>query len=151
MGGLEHAMNVIALIFVVSAANTDLYISSRILYGLALEGKAPVVFKRVNRLGVPYAALGASVVVACFGFLSIVDGTGEVFTSLTRLCSTFGALAWSEFCHQTPKFDTKTYFKVCITYTHIRFMRALKVKGIDRRQQLPWTSPFQPWAVWVRN
>ena len=94
--GLDHVLNSIALIFVLSAANTDLYISSRTLYGLALEGKAPVVFKRVNRFGVPYTALGASVAVTCFAFLSIGKGSGKVLEYLSNLCSTFGAITWSE-------------------------------------------------------
>jgi len=129
--GLQHVINSIALIFVLSSANTDLYISSRTLYGLALEGKAPRVFKRVNRFGVPYAALGASVLVACFAFLSIGEGTGKVFEYLSNLCSTFGALTW-----------------LCITYTHSRFMGALKAKGIDRKRHLPWAAPLQPGAAW---
>lgn len=40
-----------------SAANSDLYIGSRTLYGLAVEGKAPAIFKKVNRMGVPWPAL----------------------------------------------------------------------------------------------
>ena len=100
--GLDHIINSIALIFVLSAANTDLYISSRTLYGLALEGKAPVFFKRVNRLGVPYAALGASLLMACFAFLSIGQGPGKVLEYLSNLASTFGALAWSEFLDSPP-------------------------------------------------
>ena len=90
-------MNAMALIFVLSSANTNLYISSRTLYGLALEGKAPVIFKRVNRFGVPYAALGASALVACFAYISVWEGPRKVFMYLVNLCSTFGALAWSEF------------------------------------------------------
>lgn len=116
--GLEHVINSIALLFVLSAANTDLYISSRTLYGLALEGKAPRIFKRVNRFGVPYTALGASVVMACFAFLSIGKGTGKVFQYLSNLCSTFGAIAWREFCptlRQLLKLDTKTRPK-CVSH-----------------------------------
>lgn len=95
--GLDHVINAIALVFVLSAANTDLYIASRTLYGLALEDKAPVIFKEVNRFGVPYTALAASVGVACFAFLSIGKGSGKVLEYLSNLCSTFGALTWSEF------------------------------------------------------
>ena len=102
--GLDHVINAIALIFVLSAANTDLYISSRTLYGLALEGKAPAFLKRVNRFGVPYAALGTSLVMACFAFLNIGKGPGKVLQYLSNLTSTFGALAWSEFCRFSTRY-----------------------------------------------
>ena len=52
---------------------------------------------------------------------------------------------------QLSKLNTKTYPKVCITYTHIRLMGALKAKGIDRKDHLPWAAPLQPWAAWVGN
>jgi amino acid transporter len=94
--GLDHVINALALIFVLSAANTDLYIASRTLYGLALDHKAPVVFKSVNRFGVPYVAIGASVVVACFAFLSIGKGSGKVLEYLSNLTSTFGGVTWSK-------------------------------------------------------
>lgn len=40
-----------------SAANSDLYIGSRTLYGLAVEGKAPAIFKKVTKGGVPLPSL----------------------------------------------------------------------------------------------
>ena len=55
---LPHIINACILIFVLSAANSDLYIGSRTLYGLAAEGKAPLrIFARVNRLGVSWPTL----------------------------------------------------------------------------------------------
>jgi len=118
---LDHVINSLALIFVLSAANTDLYIGSRTLYGLSLEGKAPIVFRRVNRFGIPYAALGASVLVACIAFISAGEGPGkvpEVIDSFSNMCSTFGALAWSESCpivHQTWELNAKTHIK-CVSH-----------------------------------
>lgn len=50
-----------------SAANSDLYIGSRTLYGLAVEGKAPAIFKKVNRMGVPWPAL-----IFCTAFCGLV-------------------------------------------------------------------------------
>lgn len=64
---LNHVINSAILIFVMSAANSDLYIGSRTLYGLAIEGKAPAIFKRVNRTGVPYPAL-----ILCTAFCGLV-------------------------------------------------------------------------------
>lgn len=64
---LNHIINAAILLFVMSAANSDLYIGSRTLYGLAAEGKAPKIFARVNRLGVPYPAL-----ILCTAFCGLV-------------------------------------------------------------------------------
>lgn len=50
-------LDAVILIFVMSAANSDLYIGSRTLFALAAEGKAPRIFKRVNRMGVPCMSL----------------------------------------------------------------------------------------------
>ena len=50
-----------------SAANSDLYIGSRTLYGLAVEGKAPKIFKMVTKGGVPLPAL-----VLCTMFCGLV-------------------------------------------------------------------------------
>jgi amino acid transporter len=40
-----------------AAANSDLYIGSRTLFGLALEGQAPAIFKKVSKRGIPVPAL----------------------------------------------------------------------------------------------
>lgn len=64
---LNHVINAAILLFVMSAANSDLYIGSRTLYGLAVEGKAPRIFARVNRMGVPYPAL-----ILCTAFCGLV-------------------------------------------------------------------------------
>lgn len=54
-----------------SAANSDLYIGSRTLYGLAIEGKAPSIFKRVNSIGVPYPALLLCTTFCALVFLNV--------------------------------------------------------------------------------
>lgn len=64
---LNHVVNGAILVFVLSAANSDLYIGSRTLYGLAVEGKTPAVFRRVSRMGVPYPAL-----ILCTAFCFLV-------------------------------------------------------------------------------
>jgi len=49
---LPSILNAAILIFVLSAANSDLYIASRTLYALAEEGKAPRFLTRVDKRGV---------------------------------------------------------------------------------------------------
>lgn len=118
---LNHVINGAILIFVLSAANSDLYIGSRTLYGLAVEGKAPVIFKKVNRLGVPYPAL---ILCTSFSFLVYLNVSSSsqrgqlffytfplaantktlllVFGWFVNLVSTFGAITW-----------------ICILWTHM--------------------------------
>ena len=101
-----------------SAANSDLYIASRTLYGLAAEGKAPSIFARVNRLGVPYPALIMATMFCGLVFLNVSSSSAKgvlarltirrllmviaVFTWFVNLVSTFGAITW-----------------MCICYTHL--------------------------------
>ena len=78
---LNHVINGTILIFVLSAANSDLYIGSRTLYGLAVEGKAPAIFKRVNRMGVPYPALILCTLFCFLVYLNVSSSSqrGELF------------------------------------------------------------------------
>ncbi|KAJ7172527.1 dicarbixylic amino acid permease [Mycena filopes] len=125
---LNHVINAAILVFVMSAANSDLYIGSRTLYGLAVEGKAPRIFARVNRNGVPYVAL---TLCTCFCFLVYLNvSSSSAKGPFVNLVSTFGAITW-----------------MCIAYSHISFMRALKAQG-KSRDSLPYKAPFQPWGSW---
>ncbi|KAF8902130.1 dicarbixylic amino acid permease [Gymnopilus junonius] len=127
---LNHVINAAILIFVISAANSDLYIGSRTLYGLAVEGKAPAIFRRVNRLGVPYPALFLCTAFCALVFLNVKSSGAKVFGWFVNLVSTFGAITW-----------------MLILYSHISFMKALKAHGMSR-DDLPYKAPFQPWGSW---
>ncbi|KAF7363396.1 AA-permease domain-containing protein [Mycena sanguinolenta] len=128
---LDHVINAAILVFVLSAANSDLYIGSRTLYGLAVEGKAPKIFSHVNRNGVPYPALILCTAFCALVFLNVSSSSATVFGWFVNLVSTFGAITW-----------------ICIAYSHISFMRALKAQGISR-DSLPYKAPFQPYGSWV--
>lgn len=65
---IPHILNACICVFVFSVANSDLYIASRTLYGLASDGDAPEIFKRNDRRGVPVYALAIS---ALFGSLHL--------------------------------------------------------------------------------
>lgn len=53
---LPGVLNGCILLFVFSSANSDLYIASRTLYDLAVEGKAPKFLARTDKRGVPFYA-----------------------------------------------------------------------------------------------
>lgn len=90
VAALPHIINACILVFVLSAANSDLYIATRTLYGLAREEKAPKIFARTNAAGVPIYALALSASFCLLGFMSVSKGSKEVFGYFTDMVSIFG-------------------------------------------------------------
>ncbi|KAK6843633.1 Dicarboxylic amino acid permease [Apiospora arundinis] len=121
---LDHILNACILVFVFSAANSDLYIASRTLYGLASDGSAPAIFRKTNKNGVPVPALALS---ACFGFLGFMNvssNSATVFGYFVNLTTIFGLMTW-----------------ISILVTHIWWCRARKVQGLTNAQ-LPYVAPL---------
>ncbi|OLN94128.1 Dicarboxylic amino acid permease 2 [Colletotrichum chlorophyti] len=55
--GVDYVINGCLVVFVFSAANSDFYTSSRTLYGIAVDGKAPRVSTHITKSGVPFVSL----------------------------------------------------------------------------------------------
>ncbi|KAL9039044.1 MAG: hypothetical protein Q9180_002765 [Flavoplaca navasiana] len=124
ISGLPGFLNACILIFVFSAANSDLYIATRTLYGLAKEGNSAKIFARTDSRGVPIYSLGLSAAIACIAFLNVADDSREVFTYFVNLVTIFGLLTW-----------------ISILVTHIYFVKARQAQGIEKHQ-LAYTAPF---------
>ncbi|KAG9294763.1 hypothetical protein G9A89_008242 [Geosiphon pyriformis] len=107
-----HLMNAVIMITVLSAGNSGLYASSRVLYNLALEGFAPRVFTNTSNNGVPIPALLATASVGCLAFLMSLFGDGRVYTWLLNLSGVSGFITWAG-----------------ISFTHWRFRRAYVAQG----------------------
>ncbi|KAI5817774.1 amino acid permease/ SLC12A domain-containing protein [Pyronema omphalodes] len=122
--GLPHVLNACILVFVFSASNSDLYIASRTLYGLALEGKAPKLFARTDRRGVPIYALGTSALFALLAYMNVAEESTTVFKYFVNLTTIFGILTW-----------------ISILVTHIFFLRARRAQGVTN-DQMAYVSPF---------
>lgn len=127
---LPSIINAVLLTAVLSAANSDLYSASRILIGLAEEGHAPHFFKRTNKWGTPYFAVGFCCLFGFLGFLNLSKNGETVFNWLLNITSVAGFITWS-----------------LINYCHIRFMKVLKAQNIDR-SSLPYVAPLQPYLSW---
>ncbi|KAJ4158372.1 uncharacterized protein LMH87_008901 [Akanthomyces muscarius] len=127
---LPDIINAVLLTAVLSAANSDLYSSSRILIGLAEDGHAPRIFKRTNKWGTPYLSVAFCCLFGFLGFLNLSQNGATVFKWLLNITSVAGFITWS-------------LINVC----HIRFMKALKAQGIDR-STLPYVAPLQPYLSW---
>jgi amino acid transporter len=112
------------LIFTFSAANTDLYIATRSLYSLAVEGNAPSLFARTSDRGVPLYALGVCSSFALIAFISVDIGSFETFRYFVSLVTIFGLLTW-----------------ISILLSHIYFVRARRAQVIPDTA-LAYVSPF---------
>ncbi|CUM66554.1 uncharacterized protein PRCAT00004223001 [Priceomyces carsonii] len=129
---LPQIINAAILLFVFSASNSDMYIGSRTLYGLAVNGKAPKIFARTNKNGVPIYALGVSVLFCLLAYMNVSSSAKTIFIYFVNVVSMFGLLTW-----------------ISILVTHICFMRAVISQGYDRHSYLVWCAPFQPYASYV--
>ncbi|MBQ0138398.1 MAG: amino acid permease [Kurthia sp.] len=121
-------MNAVVLTAILSAGNSGLYASSRMLWNLAMEGKAPRIFKKLNHRGVPTAALVATLIVACLSFLTSIFGT-QVYTWLLSASGMCGFIAW-----------------LGIAWSHYRFRKAMTAQGQDLDTVLPYKSKFFPFG-----
>ncbi|KZV62415.1 amino acid permease [Peniophora sp. CONT] len=114
-----------------SAASSDMYTSSRALYGLALSGNAPRIFAMtMKRNGLPFLAVLVSVAFALLAFMGTSAGSGKVFGWFSNMTSIAGLMTW---------------FGICVTY--IRFHAGMKAQGFDRKT-LPYYTNLQPYAAW---
>lgn len=129
--GLDHVINACILIFVVSAAIADTYIGSRTLYGLSMSGYAPKFCSKTNKRGVPYWGIALAFAFGCLAFMATSSEAADVFQHFVNVVSLNGLLAWS-----------------CILLVHVRFMRALKAQGYDRKKDLYFRSPLQPFGTY---
>ncbi|KIV53874.1 gamma-aminobutyrate permease [Aneurinibacillus migulanus] len=121
-------MNAVILTAVLSAGNSGMYASTRILWVLAKEGKAPKVFGKLNRRGVPVYALLATTAVGMAAFLASFFGDGVVYTWLLNASGMSGFIAW-----------------LGIAVSHYRFRKAYIAQGHDLRD-LPYRAKWFPFG-----
>ncbi|KAF2834964.1 amino acid permease Dip5 [Patellaria atrata CBS 101060] len=122
--GLPGFINGCILLFVFSASNSDLYIATRTLYGLAIEHKAPRIFARTDRRGVPIYALAFSTLFCLLAYMNVADDARTVFLYFVNLVTIFGLLTW-----------------ISILVTHIYFVRARRAQNIPN-SAMPFVAPF---------
>lgn len=119
-------MNAVILTAILSAGNSGLYASTRMLYAMAKEGTAPRLFARLNERGVPVMALLATAMIGLFGFLTEVMGEGGAYTWLINVSGLSGFMVW-----------------LGIAWCHFRFRRAYVSQGHDVAN-LPYRAPLFP-------
>ncbi|MFF2588239.1 amino acid permease [Peribacillus butanolivorans] len=107
-------MNAVILSSVLSAGNSGMYASTRMLWDLARDGKAPKFLGKLDKRGVPVNALIATSLVGCLAFLASFFGDGVVYIWLLNASGMAGFVTW-----------------VGIAIAHYRFRKAYVAQGLD--------------------
>ncbi|WP_260397922.1 amino acid permease [Peribacillus simplex] len=106
-------MNAVVLTSLLSAGNSGLYASTRMLWSMAKDKQAPQFLAKVNRRGIPMNALILTALIGGLAFLTSIFGD-HVFTWLLNASGLTGFIAW-----------------IGIAISHYRFRRAYVAQGGD--------------------
>ncbi len=119
-------MNFVVLTSTLSCANAGLYASSRMVFAMAKEGKAPKIFANVNKRGVPVPALILTGAMGGAAFLSKFISPDKVYVLLVSASAITVLFAWIGICA-----------------SHINFRKHIKKsgKGLD---VLKFKAPLYP-------
>lgn len=103
--GAAGVMNFVVLVAALSAMNSMLYVSTRMMFSLSRAGYAPKRFGKLNKRAVPSAALATSAIGIGIATLYSVISPSTAFASMISI-SSFGAMF--------------TWFMIFITHLHFR-------------------------------
>jgi GABA permease len=120
-----NIMNAVVLTAVLSALNSGLYVSSRMLMALARKGDAPGVFSRLSGNGVPVLAILAGTL---FGYVAVVMSYVSPETVFAFLVNSYGAVA--------------IFVYVFIAISELRLRRTLEREDPERLRVRMWAYPY---------
>ncbi|KAI9376504.1 amino acid permease/ SLC12A domain-containing protein [Aspergillus egyptiacus] len=128
---LPHIVNAMILLAVFSAGNSYVYCASRTLFGLALDGKAPRLFTKCTKSGVPIYCVAAVLVIALLSFLQVSNSGAVVLSWFVSLMTASQLINYS-----------------VVTFTYTRFRKAILAQGFPR-ESLPYKSLGQPYVAYT--
>lgn len=118
-------MNAVILTAVLSALNSGLYASSRMLMALARKGDAPQGLARLNDRGVPVAAILAGTL---FAYVAVVMNYLSPDTVFAFLVNSYGAVA--------------IFVYVLIAISQLRLRARLEREDPERLRVKMWAYPY---------
>lgn len=127
-------MNAVILTAIMSAGNSGMYSSTRMLFDMARKGSAPKAFGRLDTRGVPMNALYATTAIAALCFLTTFIGEKQVFNWLLNMSGMCGFIVW-----------------LGIAVSHYRFRKGYIAQG-NKLEDLAYTAksfPFAPWFAFI--
>ena len=130
--GLPAAAGIINFVVLTSAAsscNSGIFSTSRMLYSLAEDGKAPKIFKKLNKRNVPAPALLGSTIMLLIGvMLNYFMKSTQVFTLVTSISSICFVWVWG-----------------VIMVAHLRFRKNMP----EEAAKISFKLPFAPVINWI--
>lgn len=130
--GIPYAstiMNIVVITAALSSSNTDLYLTTRMLFSLARGGYAPSWLGSLTKSGVPTRALAVSTGGMIAAILLAIFAPSKAFLVLYGVAVAGMFFVWG-----------------VILLTHIAFRRAL---GPERVARLPMRLHFYPYSTWL--
>jgi D-serine/D-alanine/glycine transporter len=96
-GAAASMVNFVVMTSAASSANSGLFSTGRMLFGLADEGSAPLIFRGLNRGGVPATALLATApaMLISVPLLYAGDSVIDVFTLVTTVSALLFLFVWT--------------------------------------------------------
>ncbi|WP_288762025.1 amino acid permease [uncultured Lacticaseibacillus sp.] len=129
-------MNFVVLTAILSAANSGLYASTRMLWSLAHEGMISRRFAQTSRRGVPLLALAVSMVGGILALASSVVAAGTVYLVLVSISGLAVVIVW-----------------MAIALSEINFRRQWLAQGYTVSELKFRTPgfPVVPWAALIMS
>jgi GABA permease len=123
-------MNAVVLTAVLSALNSGLYASSRMLFALTRRGDAPLGFAKLGAQGVPSRAilLGTS-----FGYIAVVMSYVSPNTVFAFLVNSYGTVA--------------IFVYILIAVSHLRLRARLEREAPEKLLVRMWAYPYLTYAA----
>lgn len=131
ISGLPHLVNAIIMTSVFSCGNGVLFAAARALFVMGKDGRAPRVFAKTTKRGIPIYSVSMCLLVGLLAMMQVSSAAAEVLHYFIDLCTVCEMIV---------------YAITCVTYLH--FYKACKLQGISR-DSLPYKAKFQPYAACI--
>ena len=125
---VANALNIVVLTAALSVYNSCVYCNSRMLFGLAQQGNAPAILKKVDKRGVPINTIITSAAVTALCVLINYLAPDSAFGLLMALVVSALVINWA-----------------MISLAHMKFRRAKQREGVKTR----FPALFYPLGNWL--
>ena len=130
VGAAAQIMNAVILCAVLSALNSGLYASSRMLFALTRRGDAPKALAKLSRNGVPLRAILFGTL---FGYVAVIMSYVSPDTLFAFLVNSYGTVA--------------IFVYVLIAISQLRLRRRLEREDPARLRVRMWCFPYLTYAA----